>query len=153
MGFFKSTFGKPLIVENDFFGQMRFNEDREAQDKSYFACKRHFKPADKIIEIGIDGIASGPTEKQIAFFKQVEEHYPEIAASIIPLIEEEFRNRKKNFQIVHFKKEFDPVYLRLPACESVPIIWEIAFESEHDKNHTFTLVMNDYDAKELLIDG
>jgi hypothetical protein len=153
MGFFKSTFGKSVIIENEFFGQMRFNENKQAQDKSYFACKRHFKPSDKIIEIGIDGNVSGPTEKQIAFFKQIEENYPEIAASIIPVIEDEFRNWKNDFKITDFKKEFAPVYLRLPSCETNPIIWEIAFESEHDKNHTFTLIMNDYEAKEILIDG
>jgi hypothetical protein len=34
----------------------------------------------------------------------------------------------------------------------MPVIWEIAFEYYHDKDHTFIITMNDLDAKELLID-
>ena len=79
--------------------------------------------------------------------------YLEISRSIIPLSEDEFRNWKEEFAILSFQSEFKSVYLNLPRCETKPIIWEIAFESDHHKNHTFTLTMHDYEAKEILIDG
>ncbi len=153
MGLLDFIFGKPTKIENEFFGTMLFLEDKKDTLKSYFECRRQFIPSNKIIEIGIDGDVSGPTQKQIDFFKSIEDNYSIIAKAISPLIEDEFGNWKEGFKINDFQKEFEPVYLRLPRCENKPIVWEIAFESNHDRNHTFTLTMSDFDAKEILIDG
>jgi hypothetical protein len=153
MGLLDFIFGKPTKLENEFFGTMLFLEDKKDTLKSYYECRRQFIPSNKIIEIGIDGDISGPTQKQIDFFKNIEDNYSIIAKAISPLIEDEFGNWKEGFKINDFQKEFEPVYLRLPRCENKPIVWEIAFESDHDRNHTFTLTMSDFDAKEILIDG
>ena len=132
---------------------MLFLADKKEPLKSYFECRRHFMPTNKIIEIGIDGDESGPTQKQIDFFKRIEDNYSEVPKAVSPLIEDEFGNWKEGFKIVNFQKEFEAVYLRLPRCETNPNIWEIAFDSDHDRNHTFTLTMSDFEAKEILIDG
>jgi hypothetical protein len=153
MGILDFIFGKPTKLENEFFGAMLFLENKKEALKSYFECRRHFIPSGKIIEIGIDGDVGGPTQKQIDFFKSIEDNYSIIVKVISPLIEDEFGNWKEGFKINDFQKEFEPVYLRLPRCENKPIVWEIAFESDHDRNHTFTLTMSDFDAKEILIDG
>ena len=153
MGLLDFIFGKPTKFENEFFGTMLFLEDKKDTLKSYFECRRQFIPSNKIIEIGIDGDLSGPTQKQIDFFKSIEDNYSIIAKAISPLIEDEFGNWKEGFKINDFQKEFEPVYLRLPRCENKPIVWEIAFESDHDRNHTFTLTMSDFGAKEILIYG
>lgn len=153
MGFFDGLFGKTPKIEHHFFGQMLFTGGKVSKPSDYFECRRNFKPSNNIIEIGIEGEISGPTEKQMDFFKSIEDNYPEIIKAVIPLIESEFGNWKEGFQIVDFAKEFEPVYLMIPRCESTPIIWEIAFESDHDRNHTFTLTMNDFEAKEIMIDG
>lgn len=153
MGFFDFIFGQPTKLENEFFGTMLFLEDKKDPLESYFECSRHFKPTGKTIEIGIVGDATGPTQKQIDFFKSVENNYSAITKSILPLIEDEFGNWKDGFKINDFQTEFEPVYLQIPRCENNPIVWEIAFESDHDRNHTFTLTMSDFDAKEILIDG
>ncbi len=153
MGFLDFIFGKPTKLENEFFGTMSFLEDKKDSLKSYFECRRHFKPSDQIIEIGIDGEVTGPTHKQIDFFKSIEDNYLTITKAIVPLIEDEFGNWKEGFKINNFCKEFEPVYLRIPRCENKPIVWEIAFESDHDRNHTFTLKMSNFDASEILIDG
>ena len=153
MGILDFIFGKSIKIDNSFFGQMLFMKDKKDPSKSYFECGRVFKPSNNKIEIGIDGDVSGPTQVQIDFFKSVEEKYSEISKSITPLIEDEFQNWKEDFQIVDFEKEFEPVYLWMPRCETQPIIWEIAFESDHDRNHTFTITMQDFEAKEILIDG
>ena len=153
MGFLDFLFRKPTKLENEFFGTMLFIENKKDAVKSYYECKRHFAPSNKTIEIGIKGDITGPTQKQIDFFKSIEDNYSKIAKSVTPLIEDEFGNWNEGFKVSDFLKEFEPVYLHLPRCEDKPIVWEIAFESEHDRNHTFTLTMSDFDAKEILIDG
>jgi hypothetical protein len=50
MGFLDFIFGRPTKLENEFFGTMLFLEDKKNSMKSYFECKRHFKPSDKIFE-------------------------------------------------------------------------------------------------------
>ena len=62
-------------------------------------------------------------------------------------------NWQEAFKIKDFLKEFEPVFLQLPRCEGKEVIWEIAFESDHDRNHTFIVTMHDFAAYELLIDG
>jgi hypothetical protein len=153
MGILDFIFGKQVKVENEFFGTMRFVENKKDASKSYYECNRHFIPSGKEIEIGIAGGPTGPTQEQIDFFRRIEDNYSIITNSIAPLIEDEFRNWKEGFKIADFKKEFEPVYLQIPRCETEPAVWEIAFESEHDRNHTFTLTMSGFDAKEILIDG
>ncbi len=153
MGIFDFIFGKTIKIEDEFFGKMVFSEFKKNPEKNYFECKRHFKPINEIIEIGIEGNITGPTEIQKDFFRKIELDYGKITSSIKPMIESEFQNWKEDFEIADFNKEFKAVYLYLPRCEKVPKIWEIAFESEHDLNHTFTLTMNDLNPTEILIDG
>lgn len=107
-------FGKTRKIDHDFFGQMTFIGGKISAPSDYFECRRHFKPSNNVIEMGIDGNISGPTEKQIIFFESVETNYSNITNSIIPLIENEFRNWKEDFRISDFNKEFKPVYIRLP---------------------------------------
>ena len=153
MGVFEFIFGKPIKVENYFFGEMLFVEIRQDSSKSYFECRRHFQPSNDIIEIGLDGDVTGPTQVQIDFFKNIERIYAKISDSVIPLMEERFRGWKKDFRIIDFTKEFTPVYLKIPRCITKPIVWEIAFESIHDANHIFTLTMEEIRATELSMDG
>ncbi|PZR18245.1 MAG: hypothetical protein DI539_16565, partial [Flavobacterium psychrophilum] len=137
MGLFDLIFGKTIKIENDFFGQMLFLGDQKDPSKSHFECRRHFKPSNKVIEIGIDGTETGPSQIQVDFFRSIEDRYNEITDAVRPLIEEEFSNWQEGFRIKDFNQEFEPVYLQLPSCESNVVIWEIAFESDHDRNHTF----------------
>jgi len=153
MGILELIFGKTNKIEDDFFGKMVFSEFKKNPKKNYFECRRHFKPTKDIIEIGIQGNVTGPTEIQKDFFRKIEADYDEITSSIKPMIENELRNWKEDFKIADFSKEFKAVYLYLPRCEMDPKVWEIAFESVHDLNHTFTLKMIDLNANELLIDG
>lgn len=153
MGLLSFIFGKPDKIEDEFFGTMTFFEFKKEPQKNYFECKRHFEPTGRIIEIGIDGDKSGITDEQKDFFKSIEDNYPEICKAVTPLIESEFGYWKEGFQIHDFQKEFEAVYLSLPRSVTNPVVWEIAFESDHDRDHTFTLTMSDFEAKEILIDG
>lgn len=154
MGILSSLFGsKSNKIANDFFGLMIFIEDKSQPTLSYFECRKNFIPSGDLIEIGIDADISGPSQIQIDFFKTIESNYAEITRAIVPLIEVEVRNWNENFEIANFQEEFQPVYLKLSRCETKPIVWEIAFESSLDRNHTFTLTMNNFEAKDVLIDG
>ena len=146
-------FGKSNKMKDDFFGTMNFIENKKYPENSYFECRRHFEPMNEFIEIGIDGDISGPTIEQKQFFKKIETEYNSIVNSISPVIEEEFRNWKEDFKIENFKTRFRPVYLKLPRYNGKSMTWEIAFESDHDLNHTFTVSMNELKAKEVHIDG
>ena len=153
MGLLDFIFGKTIKINDDFFGEMRFMKIKKNPSKNYFECKRNFQPIGKDIEIGIEGDVEGPIQKQKDFFRRIEKNYPEYCKEFVPIIENEFKNWKEDFVIKNFNEEFIPVYLWIPRCESTPIIWEIAFESGHDLNHTFNVTMNDDKAKEILIDG
>jgi len=153
MGIFDFIFGKTIKIEDPFFGKMIFSDFKKNPDKNYFECSRHFKPTDDLIEIGIEGNETGPTAIQKDFFRSIEARYNEVIASVKPCIESEFKNWKEDFNIADFRKEFKAVYLFLPRCEKVPIVWEIAFETEHDLNHTITITMADLNATSIHIDG
>ena len=153
MGLLDFIFGKTIKIDDDFFGSMVFLDDKKKPAESYFECRRHFQPTDDIIEIGIKGDETGPTQVQKDFFHQIESDYAQVIASVQPMIESEFQNWKPDFKIADFQKEFKAVYLFLPRCDKDPKVWEIAFESDHDLNHTFTLTMNDFTATDILIDG
>ena len=153
MGLLDLIFGKSIKINHSFFGQMLFLDDKKNPLKSYFECRRHFTPSGNLIDIIIDGAETGPTQIQTDFFKKIEDKYPEIVTSITPMIEDEFRNWNEGFRIVDFNQEFEPVHLQIPRCETQPVVWEIAFNSDHDRNHTFTLTMHDLEAKQILIDG
>jgi len=153
MGIFDFVFGKTIKINDEFFGNMIFSELKKNPEKNYFECRRHFKPTDEIIEIGIEGNVTGPTELQKGFFKKIESDYEKVISSIKPMIEHEFQNWKEDFKIIDFRKEFKAVYLFLPRCENDLKVWKIAFESEHDLNHTITMTMSDFNATEILIDG
>ena len=153
MGILDFIFGKTIKINDSFFGEMRYFEFKNEPEKNYFECKRHFKPIDKEIEIGIEGNVNGPTEKQKVFFEQIESDYEKIISTIKPMIENEFQNWKKDFKISDFRNEFKAVYLYLPRCEDEMKVWEIGFETEHDSNHTILMTMNDLKATEILVDG
>jgi len=153
MGIFGFIFGKTIKIDDSFFGKMTFVEFKKSPKKNYFECGRIFRPIENKIEIGVEGDITGPTELQKDFFRQIERNYKKIISSVQPMIENEFRNWKKNFEIKDFLSEFKAVYLFLPRCEEEVKIWEIAFETEHDLNHTITMTMSDFKATEILIDG
>lgn len=149
MKFLNFIFGKRIKIEHEFFGTMLFRENKKDPRKSYFECKRHFQPTGKSIEVLVDGDAIGVTNRQIDFYQSIEASYPTICTAITPLIEQ----NTEGIKIYDFRKEFTPVCLEIPQCETKPVTWVISFESDHDLDHTFSITMSDFDAKEVFIDG
>lgn len=151
MAIFDFFFGKTKKRDDPFFGEMVFSEFKKKPENNYFNCRRRFKPTNEIIEIGIGGNFTESFELRKGFFSKIESDYEKVISSVKPMIENEFQNWKEDFKIINFKKEFNPIYLYLPHND--PETWEIAFETEHDLNHTFTITMSSFEATEILIDG
>lgn len=152
MGMFDFLFKKGHGVDDDFFGPMVYVDCKD-KAKSYYECCRHFVPKSAGIELGVAGDKNGPTQIQKDFFVSIEKDYSKISDSIVPIIEEEVNKWKPGFRIRDFKNEFTPVYMFIPHCDVKPIRWEIAFETDHDKDHRFSVTMNDMTVTKILIDG
>ena len=147
-------FGKPIVVKHDLLGEMKFDGNlKKPQDTDYFECKYKFRNSKDDVIIHIYGNSIGIGQSEMDFFLNIEKNYHLIINSIVILIEDEFRNWKEDFKIINFEKEFIPIYINIPKCDAEMIKWEIAFKSEHDWNHDFTLTMNNFEAEQILIDG
>lgn len=152
MGLFDFLLGKTIRIEDNFYGQLLFFSSSKKQG-DYFEGRRYFKPSGKIIELAIDADSSGPTHTHKHFFENVERNYADLIKKSEPLICNEFRKWKPDFEILNFNEEFTPVYLEIPKDNNANTKWEIAFETVHDEDHTITITVIDFTPTEILIDG
>ena len=152
MGLLDFLFGKTKTVEDEFFGKLLFMEFKDTS-KNYFEGRRLFKPSNQNIELAIDGNLPGPTETQKQFFQRIENDYKILTEKASSLITEEFQNWRPDFQIQNFDQEFWPVHMTIPQIGDREAIWELAFNTSHDRNHTVTITYKDFEATDILIDG
>jgi len=153
MGFWSFLLGRPVKIGDAFFGEMQWVEITSDPPKSYFECERYFKPSGKKIGLSVTGLLGGPTPRQKDFFAQVEANYSLLVAKFIPLIEAEFGAWLPLPVIKSFAAEFKPIGLDIPACDKLPILWEITFDTLHDVNHTVTVRMLDDEPQYVRLDG
>jgi len=153
MGFWSFLFGKPVKIDDAFFGEMQWIKIPNDPSKSYFECERYFKPSGEKIGLSVTGVLSGPTQQQKDFFTEVETNYSLLVAKLIPLIEAEFGNWMPLPVIKSFVAEFKPIGLDIPACDKLPIQWEIVFDTIHDVNHTVTVEILDDEPLHIRVDG
>ena len=151
MGLF-SLFKKPTKIQDDFFGELRFIDFRDSA-KNYFEGKGFFAPTQGETEFLIQANIEGPTTAQKEFYNDLQNNFEHYIEKIKPLIEDEFRNWKEDFEIKDFKKEFTLVCLTIPRLEIRPLIWDMAFTTIHDKNHHVTIDFIDSEPNGILIDG
>lgn len=139
-------FGKIILVQDSFFGEM-------ADVGSYYECRKSFKPTGKIVEIGLEKKDLKPDEKQINFFKWIEDNYDFIIQKIGPSIEAKVAEWIPNYQIQNFKKEFILEYLYIPKCDKEIFDWQISFYADNELQHWCSLDMKGMEVKDILIDG
>ena len=156
MGFWNSLFGKPVKINDLFFGELLFMEVKSSPANSYFEGWRDFKPLGEKIEVGVSGSLQGPTQAQKDFFKQIEDDYALLIQRITPLIEDAFHEWQADFRVNNFAAEFKPVYLFVPDCEQNSLEWEIAFESmpelvSYNYPYTLTIEMRDYEPQHISV--
>ncbi len=152
MNIFNFIFGKKKKkIENEFFGEVQICESKSG--KFIFRSKRYFSPINQKIELEIEGNEFDKLDFANSFFVKIESSYQEVIDAVTPILEDTFQNWKEDFKIIDFYKEFQPIYLNLPIKKSMQDDWEIVFETIHDPNHQFTIIMSDMKAKEINIDG
>jgi hypothetical protein len=150
MGFF-NLFKKATIINDGFFGPLRYW--RSKSGISYFSGSVYFSPKGKKADIIVEADAEQPTGEQHQFYRELESNFPKYAEKIKPLIEEEFRNWKEDFEIRDFVSEFELSCLTIPRLNNTPFRWDISFTTIHDKNHLFTISFVNYEPEHVHIDG
>ncbi|MFT2009959.1 hypothetical protein ACMA1I_14880 [Pontibacter sp. 13R65] len=145
-------FKKPLIIDDDFFGKLRFMK-MKTDGKSYFEGKGMFKPTGKEIEYFITANEEGPDQRQKEFYNWIEENYSTLVLKLKPLIEDEFGNSRDGFKIKDFDIEFQLVALSIPNQENEPLEWSMSFDTVHDENHQVTVEFSGHEPQAILIDG
>jgi hypothetical protein len=153
MGMLSRLFSKPVKIVDAFFGEMQWIEIANNPSKSYFECERYFKPSGEKIGVSVTGLLSGPTQRQKDFFTWVEANYPQLVVRLIPVLEAEFGAWMPSPVIANFVAEFKPIGLDIPACDELPIEWEIVFDTVHDVNHTVTVGVLDDEPQYVRRDG
>lgn len=151
MGLF-DLFKKPLIVNDDFFGALRFVDFKDPS-KDYFEGKGHFTPTSSEIEYLIQADKDGPTDEQQQFYRDLQSNFNQFIDKMKPLIEDEFRNWKDDFVIKDFNKEFELVCITIPRLDVRPLIWDMVFTTIHDESHHVTIDFIDLEPNGILIDG
>lgn len=153
MSLFSRLFGKPVKISHPCFGEMIFLADKKNAETGYFECTTFFKPVNDFIEVVLTAERGGPEQEQVVFFRLIEEKYIDLTASLAPLIQAEFNKWNPNFKIHDFQSEFDLVFIEIPDCRTIPVAWEISFETIHDRKHTISCRFHDFEIVDLLIDG
>jgi hypothetical protein len=151
MGLF-NLFKKPIKIHDDLFGELRFIDFKDSS-KNYFEGKGFFPPTQSDTEFLIQADIEGPTSAQKEFYNELQNNFEQYIQKMKPLIEDEFRNWKENFEIKEFNKEFTLVCLTIPKLDHNPLIWDMAFTTIHDKNHHVTIDFIDKYPNGILIDG
>jgi hypothetical protein len=143
---------KPAIIQDDFFGSLRYMDFKDTS-KNYFEGKGHFTPTNSETEYLIKADIAGPTDEQKNFYHGLQENFMQYVEKIKPLIEDEFRNWKEDFEIKDFSKEFILVCITIPRLDLRPLIWDMAFTTVHDLDHQVTIDFVDNEPSGVLIDG
>lgn len=140
-------------LEHPVFGTLTFMEIKRNPENKYFEGAGTFAPTNNEIEYFIPADISGPTQQQVDFYEKLQSNYPAISSKCSELIESEFRNWKEDFKINDFNSEFKLVAINIPEFKNDPIEWDMAFETEHDENHQFTVYFEGEEANRVGVDG
>lgn len=139
-------FGKTIIMQNDFFGEM-------ADAGGSYECRRIFKPTGKVVEIGLEKKETTPDEKQVNFFIWLEDNYELVIQKVSPTLKKEIIKFLPKYHIKNFKEEFILEYLYIPKCDTEVFDWRISFYADNDLQHSCALEMKGLEVKSIHIDG
>lgn len=154
MNLIEFFFGKPenIIITDEYFGNLNFYRSKKKSDLGRFEGEVFLKPLNKNIEIGIDGVITGITEEQRKLYQEIEKNYEQIIAIIAPELITEFSKWLPNFQIIDFNTEFILTYVSIPNTQKNKYL-ELCYETIHDKEHTVTITLKNFEVVQILIDG
>lgn len=137
---------KPIMLNDPVFGTLRF------QKVGFWEGKVQFKPLSSEIEVLVDGDATGPTEEQRRWFKEIEEKYtsflPQIIDTAMPQIQEWNKELTKEKMLKDLKLET----ISVNKCEPGKHEWDITFNSE-SLEHWVSVEFTDWTGNQTTIDG
>lgn len=146
MGFLSSLFGKPIVMEDEFFGRLTLEAcDHSTSGTCFYAENVRFPPTDTEIDCMIDADRTGPTLAQRGFFQRFEKQYIELLPEISALVEVEFKHLVLDFPIENFESTHRLSGLSIPRLNAEPVEWELWFEpiDESTWGYTVTVCMHD----------
>ncbi|MBF9142348.1 VHS/ENTH/ANTH domain-containing protein [Hymenobacter properus] len=146
MGFFSFLFRRPIFIGDAVFGRLRQEDADKQTGKAWFITEDLvFPPTGYAISCDIDATADGPSSAQQAFYQHIEQNYNKLTASLIPIIEDGFRNWEFPHRIQDFATEFQLLGLSIPEIDpqcTSPVEWYWSFDTVHDANHMLTIYMS-----------
>ena len=138
---------KPTKIQDEVFGELNLR-------KGFISAKCAFKPLNLKIFCILRTYDNNPSPEQRLFFQSIVQNYTELRQKLIPVMLDTFKESKQDFEINDFDKEFTLISISLPIINNESVVWEICFSSIHDYNHTFTIIVKDFEPENgVVIDG
>jgi hypothetical protein len=143
----------PLRRAHPHFGPLTYMRMPD-EARSYWEGRLSFGPSDTEIEVFVDGGESGPSDSQLACFKEIARRFPELWP--------QFEERFASFQLEWIRKPAAAAYselytvtsMSIPRALTADMEWEISFDSQQDKEHLYTIEMRGWTAiGEVRVDG
>ena len=147
-----SIFKKRPKVKHSVFGELTVITSKN-KNVDFFEGIGVFKITNKRVHFHIKADGPLPTETQYLFYKDILKHYDELVAQCTPLIIAEFSNSIEDFKIVDFNSEFSVDHITIPHQKAKPLVWDMAFTTIHDENHTIFVAFSDFKLTKFHIDG
>jgi hypothetical protein len=142
----------PKEIDDPFFGPLRFTWDH--RHPMTWKGSILFKPTNEQIEIYVGGPGQdNPTEKEQAFYRELEAKYPKLAEMIADDLLAYMKNVRAGFWRKDVWREFKIRALQIPNCNMMhPWHWNLTYSCESNSQH-FSILMLDWDKRGLWVDG
>ncbi len=151
MGLF-NFFKKRQVIHDKVFGELSLEEFKD-KSQNFFAGIGYFNEANQKINLIIQVGKSEVNDTHYAFYKRLQNEYSELVDKIIPIITDEFKNWKEEFEILNFDNEFSIDNITIPNTNIQPLNWEISYTTVHDENHWVNISFSDFEPTSIMIDG
>lgn len=120
---------------------------------AYWEGKGFFQPLNREIEYFIDAGKEGPTEEQVAFYKEVENRYEELLKQARVIFDRECGEWLSRDVIEQYEKPYILSSLSIPRMDERPLQWEMSYDCALDVDHLFSVQLRDWHAEGVTIDG
>jgi hypothetical protein len=104
------------------------------------------------IQVKITAGELGPNETQRQFFHQIEQKYPELSTDAAELLLETYRNYRPETSDDEVWNIFRLAGVSIPASMT-PGEWQLSFDCNDDKDHSFDVIFKGWEAQTIAING
>jgi hypothetical protein len=125
----------PAKVYNQFFENVKFQYTRLG--KNSFEVRLNFAPVEHeicLFSLDAETRPYGPTQKDKDFLKKIQDQYDHVVALAKPMIENEYRKTKPQFNIGNFEKDFRLSGIQLPKLNDKSLVWILSVENTSNED-------------------